>query len=201
MATKNQNILYAVLALSILGVLGVIGLFVYVLVKPKKDTPATNVAPASSSSTGVASIDPVTGRYVLSPFPMESSCDPSNCSSQKANHICVDNNSPKFCVPDANNNYSWQQTGALANSVMLMSQGASASDAARILSSAPVGTILPGGPDTDMSQGQSRNNEYWTYWLGADKLVYSQRVGNPKQPVVVAPFADCNSWAQVNGQC
>ena len=84
--------MYSVLALSVVGVLGVIGLFVYVILKSKKGQTAPTPPPMNTSQVGVASVDPVTGRYVLSPFPVEASCDPSNCSSQKANHICIENN-------------------------------------------------------------------------------------------------------------
>jgi hypothetical protein len=84
---------------------------------------------------------------------------------------------------------------------MMLTTGANGSNAVEILSSAPAGTVLVGGPDTDMSQGAARNNENWTYWRGSDGLIYQQRLGNATTPAFVAPYADCNSWMSSDGTC
>jgi hypothetical protein len=177
-ADKKTIILYVVLGISILGLLGVAAVVVYILLKPKTQQSQAPPTPQPPAQINVASVDPATGRYVLSPYQVESSCG-VECTPQLQNHMCL-NPSEKgmqsyFCVPDASNNFSWQTgpgASQQANSVFILGPGASTSDAIVSLSSAPRGTLLIGGPDTDMSTGAARNNENWTYWRGSDGLLY-----------------------------
>jgi hypothetical protein len=195
MNRRDQNILYAVLAISILALLGFVGTILYLVLK-KKPAPTTTTVAAPMGNTV---LDP-SGRLLQTAFPVEPSCQVP-CDATRLNHMCYSpGQPPQYCVADASGTPAWTFTAPQGNAIVAVGSGGSAGSALNVLSNSPAGTVVVGGPDTFLAPNYAKNNEMWYYWRGSDNLLYWYLIGRGNDPIS-GPFADCNPWQTSDGTC